>query len=365
MGYKSKYMKEHYKKIWIRKDVYEALREICISGADMSVKTGADIGLSECLKNIISGAYIGNAKPGADMDKPISGADIAESVLRYAKTLASEAKAIHYPGGDWYIKDEIIKILRYAPCSKCTLVEVFGGSGVISQFAPRSKFTNIIYNDKDELLVNLIRVIKENGKDLQKILVMLPYSREIYEYISDIYSKTEFKDIQDPLIRAVYTYYLINSSINGQIGAGFSYSRTVKDNFARKYTSHVISIEDVAKRFRDVVIECRDFTDIIKIYDSENTVFYLDPPYIEREDFYRIPFTSLQARQLVNLLNSIKGYYLLKIHEDQERYYTGLKYVSRIPLEHVKRMTVSVGEEREKFTYIFLTNYQIGKILTQ
>jgi len=286
-----------------------------------------------------------------------------ESLIEYMRSIAKPgAKAFHYPGSDTRIAPAIIQMLQKAPCGRCTLVEVFGGSGVVSQLAPREKFFNIIYNDKDEVISHLIRIIKEKPQELEAILSFLPYSRELWEYMRERFIKKGLRDIEDPLLKAVYIFYLVNGARNGMLAdtKHMSFSCSTTTNVARKFLSHIAAIEDVAKRFRDVTIECLDFTEAIKRYDSPFTVFYLDPPYVGRDDFYRLPFTSLQARTLVRLLNATKGYWLLKVHEDQLRYYSGLQYKSRQELEAVKWMEVlEQGEKRETFRYVFLANYEI------
>jgi len=286
-----------------------------------------------------------------------------ESLIEYMKSIAKpSAKALHYPGADTRIVSDIITMLDKAPCSRCTLVEVFGGSGVVSQRVPREKFFNVIYNDKDEIITHLIRIIKEKPQELEAVLSLIPYSREVWEYVRERFIKTGLRDIEDPILKAVYIFYLVNGSRNGMLAdtKHMSFSCSTTTNVARKFLSHIAAIEDVAKRFRDVTIECLDFTEAIKRYDSPITVFYLDPPYVGRDDFYRLPFTSLQARTLVRLLNAAKGYWLLKIHEDQLRYYSGLRYESKVELEATKWMEVlEQGEKRETFRYVFLANYEI------
>jgi len=281
--------------------------------------------------------------------------DELDELLEYIKSISTKAKMFHYPGGDWYIKDNIIKMLTKAPCKKCALVEVFGGSGTITQYAPRDKFSVLIYNDKDELITNLIRVVKEKPDALVKILAVIPYSREIHNYILDLYKKNGLSDL-DPVTKAVYMFYLINSAINGVLKAGFSYSK--QTNEAKKFTSRISAIFEFYKKFRDVVVESLDFSELMSKYDSENTVFYLDPPYIgnRKERYYRLAITPGDVAKMTAILNNIRGYYLLKLHEDQETMYNGLNYKNKITIQANKRMLVQ-NTQREKFNYIFLTNY--------
>ncbi|MFZ8811049.1 MAG: DNA adenine methylase, partial [Pyrobaculum sp.] len=52
----------------------------------------------------------------------------------------------------------------------------------------------------------------------------------------------------------------------------------------------------------------------IKRYDSEYTVFYLDPPYPDRsKDYYGILFTVDDLHEMAEVLTRIRGRFLLKL----------------------------------------------------
>ncbi|MFZ8801044.1 MAG: DNA adenine methylase, partial [Candidatus Nanopusillus sp.] len=51
-------------------------------------------------------------------------------------------KIIRFAGGDYWIADEILERLYRVGDGKYTFVEVFGGSGYISQIIDRNKFPN-------------------------------------------------------------------------------------------------------------------------------------------------------------------------------------------------------------------------------
>lgn len=51
------------------------------------------------------------------------------------------------------------------------------------------------------------------------------------------------------------------------------------------------------------------FEDIIDLYDSENTVFYCDPPYFKKEYLYKLDMFAHQ--QLMEKLSTIKGRFVL------------------------------------------------------
>lgn len=57
-------------------------------------------------------------------------------------------------------------------------------------------------------------------------------------------------------------------------------------------------------------MENKDFEDIVKIYDTPDTVFYIDPPYLEVKrvkEYYKCDFTMDNHIRLANVLNNIQG----------------------------------------------------------
>jgi DNA adenine methylase len=90
-------------------------------------------------------------------------------------------------------------------------------------------------------------------------------------------------------------------------------------NTSRNGMSGVISrwlggIEDlsfIAERLLRVQIENRPGTDVIRLYDSKETLFYCDPPYVHgtRGDTksYGYEMSDHEHRQLALVLNSAKG----------------------------------------------------------
>jgi DNA adenine methylase len=280
----------------------------------------------------------------------------------YRGERARGPKAFRYPGGDYFIKDFLVGLLRGSGCKY--LVEVFGGSGVVSMYAPRDVFKIIVYNDIDDVLVSFFRVVVERPDDFQRVSALLPYSRGLFRYFKDLLSRGSL----DPFSKAALLYYIHMVSVNGlgeTFGVSLKHSHTVyfKSSVANK-------IAEVAKRFSDVHIENLDWRDVIDKYDREGVVFYLDPPYVsvnvdavrDRESYYRYGFGAGDARLLATRLSRIKGKYLLKIHEDQLQLYgpyLGRYYVKR--LDYSVKMTVSYGEgSRPSFRYVFLTNYPVG-----
>ena len=77
------------------------------------------------------------------------------------------------------------------------------------------------------------------------------------------------------------------------------------------------AIDTCYDEIKSWTIERLDFRDLIKRYDSENSFFYLDPPYHNIKGLYKYELTDRDYIEMKELLDRIKGKYLLNINEDE------------------------------------------------
>ena len=80
---------------------------------------------------------------------------------------------------------------------------------------------------------------------------------------------------------------------------------------------YLTEIEKRLKTGAGVVIENKDFEDLIKVYDRPNALFYCDPPYNTKEKIYNNPFTQNDHERLKNSLSNIKGRFILSYNDDE------------------------------------------------
>ena len=75
-------------------------------------------------------------------------------------------------------------------------------------------------------------------------------------------------------------------------------------------------IDTCYNEIKSWTIERLDFRDLIKRYDSDNSFFYLDPPYHNIKGLYEYELIDNDYIEMKALLDRIKGKYLLNINED-------------------------------------------------
>lgn len=192
------------------------------------------------------------------------------------------------------------------PC----LVEVFGGSAAVML---RGGFVKRVYNDADEDLVNLYRVMADPVARplLLKILRWSPPSRAIYDtdYKTYLRGCSSFRLIRDPVDRARATFYRQAFAFGGKMrSGGFQVSATGRREIkeVQKYRNTLRRFSEVGAFFRNTVIENLDFQDCIRIYGwSDDNVLFVDPPYMGTEEYYSHAFTTRDHVYLAQMLVTV------------------------------------------------------------
>jgi DNA adenine methylase len=134
-------------------------------------------------------------------------------------------------------------------------------------------------------------------------------SRTEYNRIKSIPSDT-MTDVQ----RAARFLYLQSLCFGGKTNGVFAVSKERPARF--DHIKMFNRIEQMAERLSSVTIENLPYHDFIERYDTPDTLFYLDPPYWDCEDYYgKGIFGKSDFEKLADLLGKIKGKFLLSIND--------------------------------------------------
>ncbi len=219
----------------------------------------------------------------------------------------------------------IAKLIPLIPAHRI-YVEVFGGAAALL-FAKKPSLIEV-YNDINSDLVNFYRVLRDEEKfeRFYKKVSLTLYSREEYYYCCDTW-----RECEDDVERAYRWFVVARMSFSGRLGKGWGYNITsCARNMSAAISTWLGCIEDLPRFHERVVrvqIENKDFRDILKTYDTPETFFYLDPPYIHdtrKSGGYEYEMSNDDHRELVEMLLDIKGVAMLSgykhaIYEPLER----------------------------------------------
>ncbi len=184
-------------------------------------------------------------------------------------------------------------------------IEVFGGGGSVLFYKDKHAPLEV-YNDFNSQLVNLFRCIKFHRQELQREISGYINAREIFEEIKAKINMRGFTDIQ----RAAMFYIQVKISYGAD-------GRTYGCNKKNLSPDYLEKIEERLKKGSGVVIENKDFENLIKVYDRPKALFYCDPPYHTTEKYYDVRFSENDHERLKSCLNSIKGRFILSYNDDE------------------------------------------------
>lgn len=216
---------------------------------------------------------------------------------------------IRYHGGKFRLADWIIS---HFPKHE-TYVEPFGGGASVLLSKQPSRME--VYNDLDRDVVNFFEVLRDQqlAEELAQQIKLTPYSR--VEFLN---ARDETSDRIERARRLV---------IRAQMGFGSAGATKENTGFrldTARGGSDIVKIWQrqpevilqAAARLKKVLIENRDAVKVIQDHDREDTLFFVDPPYVldtrnMSGKVYRHEMTNADHEQLVSVLQHCKGMVIL------------------------------------------------------
>lgn len=214
---------------------------------------------------------------------------------------------LRWHGGKWLLAPWIIS---HFPQHR-VYVEPFGGAASVLMRKPVSYAE--VYNDLDQSVVNLFRVLRSSEADrLVADLRLTPFARD------------EFRQAYEPTGCAVEAARrLIIRSFMGFGSNGHNKLTGFRANSNRSGTTpshdwqnYPDSLRMVIERLRGVTVENKDARLVMAQHDGPDTLHYVDPPYVfeTRSDAaadYAHELSDDQHAELLQFLRGLRGMVVL------------------------------------------------------
>lgn len=218
---------------------------------------------------------------------------------------------IWWLGGKGNMLRKLLPILEGVPHKR--YCEPFGGGA--SVLLAKQPVELEIYNDIDSGLYDLFKVLSDPDlfAQFERRVALLPCSRQFYnEY------RQNWRNEKD-LIKRVSMWFLVaRQSFGGRFGSGWSSVVTKNARGMAATSSGWLSIiellPEIHARLQRVQIENADWRVILERYDTPETLFYLDPPYIastRRSRKYQHELRDNDHIELVDRLLALQGHGVL------------------------------------------------------
>lgn len=180
---------------------------------------------------------------------------------------------LRYHGGKWRLREWVI---GHLPPHQI-YVEPYGGVASVLLAKPRSPVE--IYNDLDERVVNVFRVLRDPAQaaELERRLRLTPWARAELE--------AAYEPTDDPVEQArrtiVRQMFGFGSSglVQGRTGFRATAYRNRNQDYAKDWAAYPDAIAAFTARLQGVTIERLPALRLIDMHDTPRTLFYVDPPY--------------------------------------------------------------------------------------
>lgn len=190
--------------------------------------------------------------------------------------------------------------------------EPFGGSAAVLL----NRFPSEVetYNDIDSEVVNFFDVLRTQKEALIEAIGLTPFSREEFRLAIDK-PKGPITDLERArrfFVRARQVRTgLAQTASEGRWANCLLTSRAGMAGAVSRWLGSVEGLSEIVQRLLRVQIENDDALCVIERFDSPDTLFYCDPPYVHdsRADSkaYGYEMTDDQHRQLAALLHRVAG----------------------------------------------------------
>lgn len=210
---------------------------------------------------------------------------------------------VKWHGGKHYLARRIVECFP----DHHTYVEPFGGAASVLLNKEPSPVE--VYNDLDERITRLFRVLRDHGDEFHRRISLTPYS----EIEFDLASEPDDDEIE----QARRDFVRWRLSLGGR-GDSFSFTlHRVRRLMADVVSGYLSAIDEqlplIIDRLRTVELVSRPAVEVIRKWDSDATLVYCDPPYVHStrqensRDVYGSEMTEEQHQELAEVLNACKS----------------------------------------------------------
>ncbi|HET6255882.1 MAG TPA: DNA adenine methylase [Puia sp.] len=213
-----------------------------------------------------------------------------------------------YYGGKQRLSKEIISRI---PVHNL-YASVFAGGA--AEFFAKDPSKVEILNDTNKELINFYQVVKTKFTELEMKIRISLHSRDLHRDAGVIYSAPHlFSDIQ----RAWAIWVLASQSFSSILDGSWGYDKKQASTTSKVQHKKESFTEEYAIRLQNVQLESMDALYIIRSRDTPESFFYCDPPYFNSDCGHYRGYTEEEFRQLLQVLTSIKGKFLLSSYHSK------------------------------------------------
>lgn len=221
---------------------------------------------------------------------------------------------IKYHGGKSGLAKRIVSMM---PPHRNYVEPFFGGGSVF--FEHDSKDCCEVINDRAGMVANFWRTLRDPSKfaEFLRMVQAAPVSEPDFHRAMGLILRSGY--IEFSVKEAVDFFILARQSLGGRLD---SFAPISRERLRRgmceqvsSWMSAIAGLPAVHARLARVAILCRPAIAVVNAMDSEDTLFYLDPPYLQStrmsREVYQFEMSEGEHSALLVRLGTIKGKLIL------------------------------------------------------
>jgi DNA adenine methylase len=218
---------------------------------------------------------------------------------KQALSLNGDECVFPYPGGKARLADWVIE----HTASHKLYSEPFGGAASVLFSKPVSNVE--VYNDVDDNIVQFFRVLRNRPAELKAWLERVPFARSLLDEWATAFYDGDHPDDEIERAGRFFALRYLQFGAKADQKSGFAAFGNGDYNQARIFRNAVDALDKFAHRLSEVTIENADWQYIVDRYDSADSLFYLDPPYQDKQQYYCS--SGIDHRQILQRMGDIDG----------------------------------------------------------
>lgn len=178
-------------------------------------------------------------------------------------------------GGKFYLASWVIEHFpeEYQELNYC---EPFCAGA--SVFLNKDTSKEEVISDVDEGVVCVFKALRDESKEFLSRIKRTRYTERAFK-MAQKRSESEFDDYIDHAVNE----YILRRMSRGGLKRAFAWSdrkRGGQPGDVNAWQTMIEQLPLIAKRVQGSTILNKDFIEVFKVWDEEDTLFYLDPPYL-------------------------------------------------------------------------------------
>jgi len=207
-------------------------------------------------------------------------------------------------GGKYYLADYII---GHFPKNYTELKYIEGCGGAASVLLNKKKSIHEIYNDADTTVAGIVQELAaEDSGDFIEEIRQISYDEETFNWAKKVSEDNSPDQSLAELVRRRFS--------RGGLRQAFAWSNRLRGGQpgdVNAWETYKEQIPKIAERLRGVEVYALPIIELISMFDSEDVLWYIDPPYLpssrQATKTYTVEMTEEDHVELALLLNAAKG----------------------------------------------------------